>query len=195
MRLAIGFCAAFLKASAFAAAAGVCSVANCVPGTPIGVSCATRGNANRITSKTAQGAVRSLLDDFIAALFPFHSLLPSVRFRFPAQVNQAALGFNAASEHSLLLFLWRRRFWNPQRPRAAEHERASLHASLGRILVVVFKEENEILFRQNVIGLNPDAVNGIVRNPAGGDRNARDQVISAVTRNLPLVVPNQAQLG
>src|ERR1700756_2764010 len=92
MRLAIGFCAAFLKASAFVAAAGVCSVANCVPGTPIGVSCATIGNANRIRSTSAQGVARSFLDDFIAVLFPFHLLLRSVRFRFPAQANRAAFG-------------------------------------------------------------------------------------------------------
>jgi hypothetical protein len=43
MRLATGFCAAFLSASEFAAAAGVSCVATCVPSGATGVSCATSG--------------------------------------------------------------------------------------------------------------------------------------------------------
>jgi hypothetical protein len=40
IKLAIGFCAAFRSTSAFVDAAGVSSVANCVPDAPIGESCA-----------------------------------------------------------------------------------------------------------------------------------------------------------
>jgi hypothetical protein len=47
------------------------------------------------------------------------------------------------------------RFENPQRPGDTEHDRASLYASLGGILVVVVEEENEILRGSNVIGLTP----------------------------------------
>ena len=46
MRLAIGFCAAFLNSSAFDAAAGVSSVATCVPSGPTGVSCAKSGDVD-----------------------------------------------------------------------------------------------------------------------------------------------------
>src|SRR5271169_4682320 len=46
IRLAIGFCAAFLNASLFVAAAGVSCVATSAPAGPTGVSCANRGTHN-----------------------------------------------------------------------------------------------------------------------------------------------------
>src|SRR5262249_46851951 len=51
-------------------------------------------------------------------------------------------------------------------PGTAEDDGASLRSSDGRILVVVFKEEQQIPLRKNEIGLTTDAVHGIIRNPA-----------------------------
>ena len=60
MRLATGFCAAFLNASVFTAAAGVASVATEVPSGPTGVSCANSGAVTRrnATSVKSPGLFR-----------------------------------------------------------------------------------------------------------------------------------------
>ncbi len=51
------------------------------------------------------------------------------------------------------------RLRNLQRPRTAEHNRASLYSSQRPILVVVLKEENHIFRRENEIGLKTDSMN------------------------------------
>src|SRR5215470_11163431 len=94
------------------------------------------------------------------------------------------------SEHPHLLWLRCGRFGSPECPRAAENNRASLWTSLGRILVVVLEEENQVFRRENVIGLKTNSMNGIVRNPARGHGNPRDQIIATITGNLPLIIPN-----
>jgi hypothetical protein len=55
---------------------------------------------------------------------------------------------------------WRRRLslGNPQGPRNAEDERASLRSGLGRILVVVLEEGGQVLRGQNETGLKTNAM-------------------------------------
>jgi len=71
MRLATGFCAAFLNASVFTAAAGVACVATEVASGPTGVSCAISGKVNRSKTTSAPKARPTLFDNFISDLFPF----------------------------------------------------------------------------------------------------------------------------
>src|SRR5208283_2756683 len=71
IRLAIGFCDCFLNSSAFEAAAGVASVATRFPVSLTGASCAISGKLKEIKTTSAPKARPTLLDSFIADLFPF----------------------------------------------------------------------------------------------------------------------------
>src|SRR5208282_428960 len=74
MRLAMGFCAAFLSSSAFVAAAGVSSVATWVPAGSTGVSWAKSGTVDRKRTVTAPKTSPCLFDRFIAVHLVFRSL-------------------------------------------------------------------------------------------------------------------------
>src|SRR5271155_3005599 len=137
-----------------------------------------------LDGKKTSGRRRSLF-----SLTPFIELIRS----WPQSRRHSAIGLLSGRNLRLCSWLlrWRFRLRNPQRPRKTERDGASLRTSYSMILIVVFEEGCEILRRKNKIGLNTNCMHGIEWNREL--RNSWTQG-SAAVRNLPLVVPNEAEL-
>ncbi len=118
----------------------------------------------QISSSTNRAAPQ--LEPLLTAI----ALLHIETIQQPLSCRSRSLGSFSSTGPALLL--WGDRFGNPQRPRTAEDDRASLRTSHGGILVIVLKEESHSLHRENAVGLKTNCVNRVVRNQARSDGHA-----------------------
>ncbi len=80
------------------------------------------------------------------------------------------------------------------RPRTAEHDRSSLHASQGAVLIDVLKKERQILRRENVVDLTTDSMDRVKGDQSRRHRNSSNQNRAAICSHLKLVVPDHTHL-